>query len=305
MSHLFLDSSPQGKASFEPLPLINKKISPGSDLSISPFLWCIHGVLVPIFPPTRNKSTPTPKPPPRGDGVPKSKLHGYLRTSSNNHVVQLVFSLYILPVALPEWKAGPSSSSALKAPASPPLPPSSPHRSPSRSTASTAIATPSTRRTATPPAVAQSIHDTQGLWAFYTHWGVFEFQAVCHILTRATAHGDDFRGKILDFGAGHSVYERPEELAAVETLMAPFEHVFLILPCDSVDEAAQIMEARRGKQLPLNQHFLTHESNRRLAKHTIYTKDKTPAESAEEILRILRKSARADGDEETSLSAVV
>lgn len=155
------------------------------------------------------------------------------------------------------------------------------------------------------PAVAQSIHDTEGLWAFYTHWGVFEFQAVCHILAHATAHGDHFRGKILDFGAGHSVFERPEELAAVETLMAPFEHVFLILPCDGVDEAARIMEARRGKELPLNRHFLTHESNRRLAKYTIYTEDKTPAESAEEILRILRESARADGDQETSLSAVV
>ncbi|OAA80469.1 hypothetical protein LEL_00014 [Akanthomyces lecanii RCEF 1005] len=155
------------------------------------------------------------------------------------------------------------------------------------------------------PAVAQSIYDTHGLWAFYAHWTVFEFQAVCHILGNAARQPDEYFGKILDFGAGHSVYDNPEELAAVEALMAPFEHVFLVLPCEDVDEAARIMEARRGKELGLNRHFLTHESNGRLAKYTIYTKDRTPEECAKEILQILRRGSQSREGEEASLSTVV
>ncbi|KAJ6782263.1 hypothetical protein PWT90_11000 [Aphanocladium album] len=138
---------------------------------------------------------------------------------------------------------------------------------------------------------AAAIYEKDGLWAFYTHWTVFEWQAVRHILTRAARVGDDeFRGKVLDFGAGHSVYEKAEELAVVEALMAPFPDVFLLLPCEDKEEAARIMEARRSKELGLNRHFLEHESNRRLAKHVIYTKDKAPEQNLEEVLQILKST---------------
>src|ERR1700709_1839632 len=62
-------------------------------------------------------------------------------------------------------------------------------------------------------ALADKIYDEQGLWSFYEHWKTFEFQAVSHILQNASKEGDEFHGKILDFGAGHSVYENPEQLA--------------------------------------------------------------------------------------------
>ncbi|KAJ3498977.1 hypothetical protein NLG97_g704 [Lecanicillium saksenae] len=137
-------------------------------------------------------------------------------------------------------------------------------------------------------AAAEAIYDSQGLWAFYQHWGVFEFQAVRHILAHAARPGDEFHGMVLDFGAGHSVYEKPEELAEVAARMAPFPDVLLVLPCEDEDEAARIMEERRGKELGLNRHFLEHESNRRLAKHVVYTKDKTPEQSLEEVLKILK-----------------
>lgn len=136
-------------------------------------------------------------------------------------------------------------------------------------------------------AAAIQIYEADGEWAFYQHWSIFEYQAVCHILTHA-APGQEFHGKVLDFGAGHSVYEKPGELEKVETLMAAFEDVFLIPPCEDKAEAARIMEERRGKELGLNRHFLAHESNARLAKHVIYTKDKTPEQCLEEILQILQ-----------------
>lgn len=135
--------------------------------------------------------------------------------------------------------------------------------------------------------VAELIYEEQGELAFYEHWTVFEFQAVSHILQNATKKGDKFHGKILDFGAGHSVYEKPEQLAKIEELIRPFQNIVLILPCEDFSEAMQIMETRRGHKLGLNRHFLEHESNKKLAKHVVYTKDRTPDESAEEVLQIL------------------
>ncbi|KAL7808662.1 hypothetical protein V8C26DRAFT_438609 [Trichoderma gracile] len=137
-------------------------------------------------------------------------------------------------------------------------------------------------------AFAEEIYKEQGLWAFYQHWKTFEYKAVTHILQNAKQEGDEFYGKILDFGAGHSVFENPEELAHIEALMQPYENVFLVLPCEDVDEVVRITEERRGHELGLNRHFVEHPSNKRLAKHIIYTKDMTAEECAEKVLRIVK-----------------
>jgi len=136
--------------------------------------------------------------------------------------------------------------------------------------------------------LAQKINEDQGDWGFYEHWTIFEYQAVTHILQNASKEGDQFYGKILDFGAGHSVYEKREQLARVEELMKPYRHVFLFMPCEDVQEAIKITEARRGHKLILNKHFMEHESNQKLAKHVVYTKDTTPEECAEKVLKIIR-----------------
>ncbi|KAK2612256.1 hypothetical protein QQS21_001682 [Conoideocrella luteorostrata] len=136
-------------------------------------------------------------------------------------------------------------------------------------------------------AIAQKIYEEQGEWAFYEHWTIFEFQAVSHILQNASKAGDTFYGKILDFGAGHSVYEKPEQLSQIEELIKPYPDVILILPCEDVEEALQITEARRGYKLGLNRHFLEHGSNRKLAKHVVYTNKRTPEECVEDVLEFL------------------
>lgn len=137
--------------------------------------------------------------------------------------------------------------------------------------------------------LAEKIYEEQGLWAFYQHWKTFEYKAVSHMLQNASQEGDEFYGKILDFGAGHSVFENPEELAKIEALIAPYHNVILVMPCEDVEEAVNITEARRGHELGLNKHFMEHSSNRRLAKHIIYTKDTTVDECAERALRVIRR----------------
>ncbi|KAL7929862.1 hypothetical protein V8C35DRAFT_314502 [Trichoderma chlorosporum] len=136
---------------------------------------------------------------------------------------------------------------------------------------------------------AAKIYEEQGLWPFYQHWKTFEYKAVVHILQNARQEGDLFYGKVLDFGAGHSVFENPQELENIATLMEPYKNVILVIPSDDVEEVVKITEARRGHELGLNKHFVEHPSNKRLAKHVIYTKDMTAEECAERALRIIRR----------------
>jgi hypothetical protein len=107
------------------------------------------------------------------------------------------------------------------------------------------------------------------------------------MLQNASREGDEFHGKILDFGAGHSVYEESTQLARIEEMIKPYHNVILLMPCEDVEEAVKITESRRGHEWGLNKHFMEHPSNKRLAKHVIYTKDTTPEECAERVLGIV------------------
>ncbi|KAL6879884.1 hypothetical protein HDV57DRAFT_521923 [Trichoderma longibrachiatum] len=142
--------------------------------------------------------------------------------------------------------------------------------------------------------IAEKIYEEQDLWAFYQHWKPFEYKAVTHILQNAKQEGDEFYGKILDFGAGHSVFEDPDELAHIEALMKPYTNVFLVVPTEDVNEVVRITEERRGHELGLNRHFVEHPSNKRLAKHIIYTKDMTAEECTGEVLRIIGSREEKD-----------
>ncbi|KAF4441421.1 shikimate kinase [Fusarium acutatum] len=135
--------------------------------------------------------------------------------------------------------------------------------------------------------LANKLYEQEGVEALLKYWKYFEYRAVVDILQNALKPGDMFYGKILDFGAGHSIFENKKELDHVAELIAPHKGVFLILPCEDVKEALKIMEERRGHELSYNRHFLNHPSNKTLAKHIIYTKDVGPERSADEILEFL------------------
>lgn len=136
-------------------------------------------------------------------------------------------------------------------------------------------------------AAAKAIYEEQGLWPFYKHWCKFEYLAVENLLQNAREEGQEYWGRVLDFGAGHSVLEDEGQLQRIEGLMTPYRNVVLVLPCEDKEEALRVMEERRGKELGLNRHFLEHHSNKRLAKHVVYTQGKTAEESVQEVLGLL------------------
>ncbi len=96
---------------------------------------------------------------------------------------------------------------------------------------------------------------------------------------------------IIDFGAGHSVYDDAELFERVDKALSPYPNVFLLLPSPDLNESLHILN-QRNEYVPdgkpnINEYFLTHPSNYQLAKFTVYTKDKTPAETCSDILSLI------------------
>lgn len=131
----------------------------------------------------------------------------------------------------------------------------------------------------------------QGIQGVIRYSKPFEFQMVRRVL--AEHYG------IIDFGASNSVYDDSDLMAQVELVLAPYPNVVLLLPSADVDESAKILKNRligmlneAGKEFTdelfeLNQYFIQHPSNYRLAKLVIYTKDKTPEKICDEIIQRL------------------
>jgi hypothetical protein len=124
----------------------------------------------------------------------------------------------------------------------------------------------------------------EGFWGLYHYWKPFDAYAVKRLL-------GDFRDCVFDFGGAHSVYENDDLFGQVRELLAPYSHVILLIPSPDLDESVQILNARNkytDEQREVNEHFIRHHSNYDLTKYTVYTKDKTPQETCDEIANWLR-----------------
>lgn len=128
-----------------------------------------------------------------------------------------------------------------------------------------------------------------GMIKLLQYWKPFEAYAVERVLI-------DYDKSVIDFGAGHSVYEEEKLFSRVERAMAPHPNLILLLPSPDLDKSTEILNARFGELLmreigkvdeellKVNEHFVKHASNHKLARIVVYTEGKTPAETCEEIL---------------------
>jgi hypothetical protein len=125
---------------------------------------------------------------------------------------------------------------------------------------------------------------TEGFWGMYRYWKPFEAHAVERILA-------DHADCVIDFGAGHSVYEDSELFERVRRALEPYPNVVLLLPAPDLAESLRILAGREegaDAMAEINRHFLEHPSNALLARYTVYTGESTPAEVCAEVLaRIL------------------
>ena len=125
----------------------------------------------------------------------------------------------------------------------------------------------------------RQIREQQG-FAGYRYWKRFELYGIERLLS-------EYNNCVIDFGAGHSVYEDDTDFARASELLSPYENVVLLLPSPDLDESVEILKQRSQLTIngvEMNRFFMTHPSNNKLAKQVFYTKGKTPEEVKEEIL---------------------
>lgn len=122
------------------------------------------------------------------------------------------------------------------------------------------------------------------------YWKQFE----PHALERLLA---DHPGGVVDLGAGHSVYTDDALFARVEKALKPYPNVILLLPSRDSEECVRISKERQGHQTwyenDFDELFVKHPSNRRLAKRVVYTADKTPEQTRDEVLGSLAHLPKA------------
>jgi shikimate kinase len=131
-------------------------------------------------------------------------------------------------------------------------------------------------------AVARQRYATDGFWGLYRYWKPFEAHAVERVLA-------EHANCVVDFGAGHSVYEDETLLARVKHVLAPYPNVILVLPSADLATSLDVLRDRqpslREIAPDINEHFLTHRSNFELATFVVYTADRTPEDTCAEILQ--------------------
>lgn len=137
---------------------------------------------------------------------------------------------------------------------------------------------------------AQIVRFEEGMVGLMRYWKPFEAHAVERVLT-------DQRDCVIDFGAGHTVYEDAALFERVSRALAPFPNVILLLPSPDLDESVRVLNHRFAALLreevgavdpallSVNEHFVKHPSNHRLAKIVVYTDGKTPDQTCAEILQ--------------------
>ncbi|MEO1210539.1 MAG: shikimate kinase [Cyanobacteria bacterium J06638_20] len=132
--------------------------------------------------------------------------------------------------------------------------------------------------------LAEHKRQTEGFWGIYQYWKPFEAYAVERLLS-------DHKNCVIDFGAGHSVYEDSSLFRRVQRVLAVYANVVLLLPSPNLDESIQILN-ERNQYMPdgrfnVNEHFIRHPSNYDLATLTVYTQAKTPETTCDEILQLV------------------
>jgi shikimate kinase len=123
-----------------------------------------------------------------------------------------------------------------------------------------------------------------GFDGVFRYWKRFDLHAVARVLA-------EHPRSIIHFGAGHSVFDTPEEREQVKQLLTPYANVVLLLPSADPDVAIARLRAQRPRPfiggVEYLRHLLTHPSNQTLATCTVYTDGKSPEQVRDAVIERL------------------
>lgn len=119
----------------------------------------------------------------------------------------------------------------------------------------------------------------------FSYFKDFEFYLSSSVLTNLQ------EATIIDFGAGHSVYENPLMFYEMNKLMSQFANIIYLIPSQDKEESLKILNERiAGRQnidehgIQNNKHFVFSNCNENLATNITYTNNKNWNEIIDEIL---------------------
>ena len=105
----------------------------------------------------------------------------------------------------------------------------------------------------------------------------------------------DHHDCVIDFGAGHSVFENGELFERVRKALEPYPNVVRRLPWPDLEQSIRVPHTRNGGPPPgefdLNSHFILHHSSYDLAKIVVYAEGKTPEETRDSVLTAVAEKA--------------
>lgn len=132
---------------------------------------------------------------------------------------------------------------------------------------------------------ARRLRRAEGFAALVRYWKPFELHAVERILS-------DHPGHVVDFGAGHSVYDDAAQMQRLRDVLAPYPNVILLLPSPDADESIALLHEREKQRVGINgvelhRYLLEHPANRTLATHIVYTQGQTPEQTRAAILAFI------------------
>jgi shikimate kinase len=97
----------------------------------------------------------------------------------------------------------------------------------------------------------------------------------------------DYQDGIVDFGAGHSVFEDETDLAQARHALAPYPNIVLLLPSPDLDQSIHILKERPRSTIngvDTNRYLIEHPAYADLATIVVYTEGQTPEETCRAII---------------------
>ena len=94
---------------------------------------------------------------------------------------------------------------------------------------------------------------------------------------------------IFDFGAGNAVSGCDFDFDRIKQALNPYENVVFLIPSADKEESLNFIYKRREikpSHRELIEYLVFNHSNSKVAKHTVFVKDKTPEEVCNEVLAV-------------------
>ena len=126
---------------------------------------------------------------------------------------------------------------------------------------------------------ARRIRDEQGVFEMFQYTNQFEVEALGKVFR-------DHDSKVIDLGAGAHCFEEEAQKSAVAEIFSKHKHTILLMPSPELERSILALPGAKQRRY-LNTHFIMHSSNEELSTATVYTEQKTPEQTADEIAGIL------------------